>query len=64
MVPIIEKPTQQKISELIEESFRLKKQSEQLLELAKTSVEKAIEEGEEIAEEFINLELKKLNLKL
>jgi len=32
---------------IIEESFRLKKQSEHLLELAKRAVEVAVEEGEE-----------------
>ncbi len=48
-IPIIETKTQQQISELIEESFRLKKESEELLELAKRMVEVAIEEGEEKA---------------
>jgi exonuclease VII small subunit len=44
---------QPKIANLVEESFKLKKQSEQLLELAKTAVEKAIEESEEKAKRFI-----------
>ena len=64
IVPIIDFEKQQQISDLIEESFRLKKQSEQLLELAKTAVEKAIEEREETAMEFINLKLEKLGIKL
>lgn len=61
-IPIIERPVQTQIFDLIQESFRLKKQSEQLLELAKTSVEKAIEENEEAALAFINLEMKKMNV--
>ncbi len=54
IIPIIDLKTQQQISDKIEESFRLKKQSEQLLELAKTAVEKAIEEDKEAAIEYIN----------
>jgi len=41
-------------SELVEESFCLKKESENLLELAKRAVEVAIEEGEEKAIESLN----------
>lgn len=52
-IPIIDKTIQIQISELIQESFRLKKESEQLLELAKRAVEIAIEEGEERAMEMI-----------
>lgn len=48
-VPIIESSIQLQIKELIEESFRLKKESEELLELAKRMVEVTIEEGEERA---------------
>ncbi|MCD4834607.1 MAG: restriction endonuclease subunit S [Bacteroidales bacterium] len=53
VIPIINIKIQQQISEKIEESFKLKKQSEQLLELAKTAVEKAIEEDEDVAMRFI-----------
>ena len=53
VIPIIDIKIQQQISDKIEESFRLKKQSEQLLELAKTAVEKAIEEDEDVAMRFI-----------
>lgn len=52
-IPIIDKNIQIQISELIQESFRLKKESEQLLDLAKRAVEIAIEEGEERAMEMI-----------
>ncbi|MFA6571110.1 MAG: restriction endonuclease subunit S [Bacteroidota bacterium] len=54
IVPVIDYPKQVKIAELVEESFRLKKQSEQLLETAMRAVEIAIEESEEKAIEFIN----------
>ena len=60
IIPIIDIQTQQQISNLIEKSFRLKKQSEQLLDLAKTAVEMAIEEDEEVAMNFISTKLKDL----
>lgn len=40
---------QQQIAQLIQQSFSLKKQSQQLLQTAKLAVEKAIEESEEAA---------------
>ena len=49
IVPVIDYPTQEKIAALVEESFTLKKQSEQLLETAKRAVEIAIEQNEEAA---------------
>jgi type I restriction enzyme S subunit len=54
VVPIIDYTKQEKIAELIEESFSLKKESEHLLEVAKKAVEIAIEKNEEVALEFIN----------
>lgn len=54
VVPIIDYPNQQKIAELVEESFRLKKQSVQLLETAKRAVEIAIEQDEDEAIKYIN----------
>ena len=57
-IPIIDYKTQQQISELIKQSFTLKKESEHLLEVAKRAVEIAIEENEEVALEFINMETK------
>ena len=53
LIPIIEEAKQKEIASLAEESFRLKKQSEHLLEVAKKAVEMAIEEGEERALEWI-----------
>jgi hypothetical protein len=52
-IPVVDKDVQHQISLLIQESFRLKKESEQLLDLAKRAVEVAIEEGEEKAMEMI-----------
>jgi type I restriction enzyme S subunit len=54
IVPIIDYTKQQEIAALVEESFRLKKQSEQLLETAKRAVEIAIEENEEEAIKYID----------
>lgn len=52
-IPIIDYTKQQEIAKLIEKSFSLKAQSEKLLEVAKTAVEIAIEQNEEIALEYI-----------
>ena len=53
-IPIIDYNIQKEISTLIENSFALKQQSEQLLETAKHSVEIAIEQNEEAAIKYIN----------
>ena len=53
VVPIIDFTKQQEIADLVEESFKLKKQSEHILEVAKTAVEMAIEQNEEMAMTFI-----------
>ena len=54
VVPVIDFDKQREIADLVEESFKLKKQSEHLLEVAKTAVEMAIEQDEETALHFIN----------
>lgn len=54
IVPIIKRTKQKQIADLIEESFALKKHSEQLLNVAKKAVEIAIEENEKIALKYIN----------
>lgn len=54
LIPLIDFKTQKKISELVKESFRLKKQAEQILEAAKKGVEIAIEENEDAARIFLN----------
>lgn len=52
-IPLIDKKTQEAIKTKINESFELRKQSEHLLEVAKTAVEMAIEQDEEAAFDFI-----------
>jgi restriction endonuclease S subunit len=54
LIPIIDFKKQEKITTLIEESFSLKKQSEQLLEKAKRAVEIAIEQTEQKAFSYLN----------
>lgn len=53
VVPIIDYKKQEQIAELVEESFKLKAESERLLEVAKKAVEMAIEENEIKALKFI-----------
>ncbi len=53
-IPIIEENKQIKIASLIQESYQLKNQSEQLLESSKQAVEIAIEQSETVALDFIN----------
>ena len=54
LIPIIDLKKQKQIAELVEESFKLKAESERLLEVAKKAVEMAIELDEESAIKFIN----------
>lgn len=53
VVPVIDFDKQREIADLVEESFKLKKQSEHLLKVAKTAVEMAIEQDEAAAMEYI-----------
>lgn len=53
VVPIIDFKKQEKIAALVEESFKLKTDSERLLEVAKKAVEIAIESDEATAIKFI-----------
>ena len=53
IIPLLNTERQQEISSLIQKSFTLKHQSEHLLEIAKRSVEIAIEEDEKKAIEYI-----------
>lgn len=48
-LPILPMETQEKIAAQIEESFKLRAESKKLLELSKSAVEVAIEEGEDAA---------------
>ena len=52
-IPLLADEHQLKLAQLVEESFRLKKESEQLLETAKRAVEIAIEKDENAALQFI-----------
>lgn len=52
-IPLISGSVQKEIQEKVKESFALKKQSEQLLEVAKKAVEIVIEDNEETAMEYI-----------
>ncbi len=53
LIPIIDSKKQEEIAELVEESFKLKVESERLLEVAKRAVEMAIEIDEATAIKFI-----------
>jgi restriction endonuclease S subunit len=52
-IPIVDIKIQTQIAELVQQSFALKKESEQLLEKAKQAVELAIEQGEEVAMAYL-----------
>ena len=54
VIPLVNFDIQREITELVKESFELKKKSEHLLEVAKKAVEIAIEQSEEIAIDYIN----------
>jgi type I restriction enzyme, S subunit len=59
VVPIVDFKIQKEIAKLVEESFKLRKESERLLEVGKRAVEFAIEKSEEFAIEFIKREVKR-----
>ncbi|WP_177733450.1 restriction endonuclease subunit S [Flavobacterium inviolabile] len=60
IIPILDTQTQTQIATWVQESFSLKQQSEQLLDIAKRAVEIAIEENEEIAMAYITANNQKL----
>jgi len=53
LIPVIDEDIQLQIESKIKDSFRLKKESQNLLDLAKRAVEVAIEEGEDVAMELM-----------
>jgi len=61
VIPRLDNAIQTKISEKIQESFQLQKQSEELLEVAKKAVEIAIEQDENTALNFLNQKTKSAN---
>lgn len=64
LIPIIEKIKQVEIVNLLNKSDILKNQSEQLLDLAKSAVEKAVEENEEVAMKFIVQQLEQIEIQV
>jgi type I restriction enzyme M protein len=63
-ITLPEKATRQKITEKVRQSRKAREQSKQLLEIAKTGVERAIETDEATATTWINEQLEALNIKL
>lgn len=55
VIPILDNEVQVQITEKVQESFALRKESVRLLELAKTAVEVAIEQGEDKAMELLTI---------
>lgn len=53
IIPILKMDLQKEIAAKVQESFALRKQSKQLLEYAKQAVEMAIEQGEDVAMEWL-----------
>lgn len=64
IVPLIEPQTQQKISQLIQQSFKARENSKKLLEIAKRTVEIYIEKDEEEGMKYANSQLEELNIKV
>lgn len=64
IIPKLERAKQQEIVDKIREATMAKKQSKQLLEIAKHGVEKAIEENEDIAMQWIDEQLKQIGVTL
>ena len=62
LIPILDMCFQEQISTKILQSFELKEKSKQLLGIAKTAVEKAIETDEITATDWINQQLQILNI--
>lgn len=63
-IPIINRDAEEQIIENVNKAHRLNYQSKQLLEIAKHGVEKAIEENEEIAMQWIDEQLKQIGVTL
>ncbi len=61
IIPLITTDLQTEIANSIQRSFQLKNQSKQLLHIAKTGVEKAIESSESAAMTWMETEILKLN---
>lgn len=64
LIPILPALVQKKIAEKVDQSFSDREQSTSLLDIAKRGVEMAIEKSEKDAQSWIDVELKKLNVRL
>lgn len=64
VLPNIKPEKQKQIKENIQKMYQLKFKSKQLLEIAKRGVEIAIEENEEVATNWINERISKIDVKL
>lgn len=64
LIPILPTSTQKQISEKVNQSFCDREQSRCLLNIAKRGVEMAIEKSEKDAQNWIEVELKKLKVRL
>ena len=63
VIPKIDEKIQKEIKDKIKEMYQAKALSNELLDIAKRSVEMAIERDERKAQEWVNSELKKLNIR-
>lgn len=63
-LPLIDQSVQDKIKSLISEMYESKNKSNRLLDIAKQGVEKAIEDNEAIAEQWMKQELNALGIEL
>lgn len=48
-IPVLDMAEQQKLSQMVQQSFALRRQSGRLLDCAKRAVELAVEQGEDVA---------------
>ena len=61
-IPIVDSKIQQILQKKINDCFYMLKNSKKLLDIAKNGVELAIEQDEQIAEEWIKQEIKNLDV--
>ncbi|WP_049042322.1 restriction endonuclease subunit S [Clostridium sporogenes] len=64
IIPFIDQDIQEKIKIKVIEAFGLQNKFDKLLQIEKEAVEKAIEENEDVAMEWIEFQLNKFNIKL
>jgi restriction endonuclease S subunit len=64
LIPILPVTGQKEIAKMVNDSFCNRELSKRLLKLAKRGVEMSIEKDEKTAQEWIDSELRKLNIKL